>query len=407
MAFLHGVRRYRRAVLRRPHRSSSPTNRTHVLIVCNYLPPNPGGIEIVVHNLALAYQNLGLDVLVTGFQRVADDSLQPYPVRQLLGVNPLESHGVPVPLIEPFSSGWRVWHAIGQSTAVHVHGLPYPSSVLTLLLGRLRRRRVVVTEHVGSVRLERSELNVLQSFALRVSGWIASRCAQSVVVLNDRVRSEVEPLVRPVPVVKISNGTDLELFHPSSDEARASCRERWGVTAPTVLFVGRDVPKKGLDLVIEAVTADDGVALLAAGSGTERVSDAGTRFRGLGPVDQSTIGELYQAVDLLVLPSEGEGLPLVAQEALASGLPVVLGEDPALERELPHGVVFTPRTAAGVAETIHRILNDASELQRLREGAERFRAEQAGWTGAAVKYLHLMRIQPADALFRDGPMGPT
>jgi glycosyltransferase involved in cell wall biosynthesis len=49
----------------------------------------------------------------------------------------------------------------------------------------------------------------------------------------------------------------------------------------------------------------------------------------LGPLPRERVAQLYRAADALLLPSRGEGFPLTAQEAMASGLPVVLGDDPA------------------------------------------------------------------------------
>ena len=46
-------------------------------------------------------------------------------------------------------------------------------------------------------------------------------------------------------------------------------------------------------------------------------------------LSQAELPPLYQAADLLVLPSVGEGFPLVVQEAMACGTPALVGDETA------------------------------------------------------------------------------
>ena len=91
---------------------------------------------------------------------------------------------------------------------------------------------------------------------------------------------------------------------------------------------------------------------------------------------RETLTELLRAVDVLALPSRGEGYPLVAQEAMASGLAVLLGDDPALRQQVTEGAaLFVPTRPAAIGEALERLLSRDDERRELGLQARRH-AEQ-------------------------------
>ena len=136
----------------------------------------------------------------------------------------------------------------------------------------------------------------------------------------------MERLAPRALLATIVNGVDTERYRPPAPGEREVLRERLGWDErPRALFVGRLVAKKGLDLAI-AGAALAGVQLAVAGPGTLRPTPG---VEQLGALPRERVAELYRAADAFLLPSRGEGFPITAQEALVSGLPVVLGDDPA------------------------------------------------------------------------------
>ncbi len=119
---------------------------------------------------------------------------------------------------------------------------------------------------------------------------------------------------------------------------RRESRRELNLHRHTVLFLGRLVPIKGVDRVIDALAGTD-ATLLVAGDGPERralerrARRKGVDARFLGWVREPLKSRLLYAADVLALPSRGlrsgrtEGAPVVAMEARAAGLPVVT--DPA------------------------------------------------------------------------------
>lgn len=357
-----------------------------IALICHYLPPHEGGIERVVQHLAAEYASAGHEVSVLAWGEVRRAGQTLAGAEALRGINPLERFGVPVPVVEPVSTLRTINRHLDRGAALHVHGLPYVASMIALRAAARRRATCVVTEHVGLITYDSRVLNRLQSVALAAGTAAARAGASAVTVLNERIGALLTPLVAPVPVYKIANGVDTALFHPSADdEERQRLRRRFGLDRPTVVAVGRNVAKKRLHLVAEAV-AGTAVQAVVVGAGTSSLASADVTTH--VSLTQAELADLYRAADALALPSVGEGLPLVVQEALASGLPVVVGDDPAVLAELPTvGVLSTPvdDVPALRAACLQAVEFDDAVRHAAAESALRW-----DWPAAAAEYLRLL-----------------
>lgn len=111
----------------------------------------------------------------------------------------------------------------------------------------------------------------------------------------------------------------------------------------------------------------------------------------LGHVDEPTLEALYQSASVLVFPSlyEGFGLPLL--EAMAHGVPAVVGSAGALP-ELARGAALSidPEDPNSIAGALERLLADESLRHRLGEEG-RSRARSYTWETAAERTLDVLR----------------
>jgi glycosyltransferase involved in cell wall biosynthesis len=109
-------------------------------------------------------------------------------------------------------------------------------------------------------------------------------------------------------------------WRPVTAAERAAARERWNVTDRELVvgYIGGDNPRKGLAAVRPLASAP-GIALLAAGPGSERLDWNGARK--LGFVDPD---DLHEACDVMVAPSVFDSAPVAVLQALARGVPVVI-----------------------------------------------------------------------------------
>lgn len=125
-------------------------------------------------------------------------------------------------------------------------------------------------------------------------------------------------------IVTVPVAVDTERFRPLD---RQKARQTFGVSRDyAIAFAGRLTVEKRVEALVRSIPSGGNAELLVAGEGPEekriRKAAAGRPVRFLGPLPHERMPVLLNAADLLVLPSEYEGMPTVALEALACGTPV-------------------------------------------------------------------------------------
>jgi len=217
----------------------------------------------------------------------------------------------------------------------------------------------------------------------------------------------------------VFNGVDTDLYHGlGKAETKTKLRREYAlpVEGPAILFVGRFVEKKGLAAMKHMVELRPDWTWVFAGWGPldpARWNAANVRvFSGVqGP----SMAAVYRACDLLVLPSAGEGFPLVVQEALASGLPVVcgtetLGADPAMKafvRGVPVYAGDDGRTAGEFLAAIDDLLGSPAESQGKSADRQAFTLGRYSWHHAAERYLEIASRLAPDAITPQAAMAAS
>jgi glycosyltransferase involved in cell wall biosynthesis len=174
---------------------------------------------------------------------------------------------------------------------------------------------------------------------------------------------------------------------PSREELRA----KHGLNGPTLVFAGRLVPQKSLDVALDAVKTLPWVSLVLAGEGPfeERLHkhrdllELQERARFLGPVSRETVLELLKAGDAALLSSSWENFPHMLVEALAVGTPVIstdVGGVTEIVDDGVNGLLVPPGDPPALAAAIERYFGDEGLRARLAAAApgsvsERFAPE--------------------------------
>lgn len=221
----------------------------------------------------------------------------------------------------------------------------------------------------------------------------AGRQADGLLAVAGSMRDDMVALGMDAAKIRVHRtGVDLDRFAPRD---RAAAKAALGVSGRLVASVGALIPRKGHDIVIDAVASMPDVRLMIAGEGPERPRLAGQiarlgvsdRVTLMGSVAHDALPGLLAAADVMALASSSEGLANAWVEALASGTPVVI-PDAGGARELvtapEHGRIVA-RDAVAFAEAIGALVAAPPPPDAVRAGA-------AGFTWEANRdalYAHL------------------
>lgn len=370
-----------------------------LLIVTHFFSTHRGGVEIVAGALATelaARRAFHVTWIASDVDELPEnDSLTvrhvPVPAWNITEAR----LGVPFPFWG-VSAMIALWRAVGAADVVHIHDSLYMGSILTFLIAKLRRIPLIVTQHTGIN--NDALLRTILPFLNRSIGRLIVSRAERAVFISRAVESYFGGFCKYKNAPKyIANGVDGTIFREVDANARQQLRSVLGVAGDQLvfIFVGRFVSKKGLPVLRELVMAFPEVLWIVAGHGPLdpeqwRLSN----LRVIRGARGAGLARLYAAADLLLLPSKGEGFPLVVQESMACGTPVMVGEDTAAGCLEARATMFVERVGANdtAARWIRRLTELRDQPERLRErrtGVAAFAREHWSWQIAGVAYAEL------------------
>ncbi|HEX7052597.1 MAG TPA: glycosyltransferase family 4 protein [Burkholderiales bacterium] len=379
-----------------------------VALVTHYFPAHHGGVERVAGEIAARLAASGAATICWHASDVDPPPAETPGLRCIAAASCNAAErllGFPYPLWSPRALA-RVARAAREADVVHLHDCVYLANVVAALAARLKGRPVVVTQHVGRIPYRNPLLRAGAAVATRLLGKLVLGGAAQAVFVSDTVLQEFQRFVRfRRPPLRIANGVDETAFHPLEGPARRELRRSLAGASdvPLLAFAGRFVEKKGLHLVRQLAAALPGVRWLFAGWGPLDPSRWGLANVSLrGNLARGELAQLYQAADLLVLPSVGEGFPLVVQEAMACGTPALVGDETAAAAPEAAGLLLhEPLGRHDDAERwrarIEALLAAPGTLAGLRPRVAAFAREAWSWERAVQRYAQILREAAGDA----------
>ncbi|WP_068815548.1 glycosyltransferase family 4 protein [Phormidesmis priestleyi] len=237
----------------------------------------------------------------------------------------------------------------------------------------------------------------------KLKDWVYSQSNLTIVTPSRWLTEQAQQsMLNRFSIHYIPYGIDTELYQPLDSE---QCRAVLGIpTHKNVLMFGADSlsdNRKGGDLLFQALSclpdalkAD--TVLLMIGSNSESISKAiGMQTIELGYVGSDRLKAIaYSAADLFIFPTRADNLPLVLQESMACGTPMVsfkVGGVPDLVRPGITGYLATPEDADDFSIGIVQLLEDKALRDRMGRNCREIALEEYPLKLQAQRYLELYR----------------
>jgi phosphatidylinositol alpha-1,6-mannosyltransferase len=338
------------------------------LLVTNDFPPKLGGIQSYLYELWRRLPPGETTVLTTPFAGAAEwDRQQDFRIERARQR-----------VLLPTRSLTRRIDALAREVRADVIFLD-PMLPLGLVGPRLTAAPYVVVAHGGEI------TGYARTIGSRGLARRVMRGAGAVVAAGTYPARAAELAAgRPLAGVVIPPGVDHDRFHPFDSETSADTRRRFGLDPdrPLVLGISRLVPRKGFDVVIDAMSGLRDVQLAIAGAGRDRrrlERRAHGRVRFLGRVADADLPALYGCADVFAMccrdrwgGREAEGFGIVFLEAAACGVPAVAGASGGSHEAVVDGdtgFVVAPRDVEAARDAIARLVGDAGLRDRMGEAA--------------------------------------
>ena len=292
----------------------------------------------------------------------------------------------------------------GEFDLIHCH-TPVGALLTRLAAGKARRKgtKVIYTAHGFHFFKGAPALNWLVYFPAE---WLCGFLTDVLITINREDYDFAQKHIHAGKVCYVPGvGVDMDRFGGS----RETAREKLGIGEEefVLLSVGEMTENKNHRLALQALALlpEKPIRYVLVGRG-ERMEDLQAQARELGITDRviftgyrNDVSELYPAADAFFFPSFREGLSVALMEAMASGLPAIVGKIRGNTDLIDDGVegVYMPLTPEGAAEAIRKLYDDPALRSRLGEAArEKVRRFSAPEVQRKMREIYRDTMGPGD-----------
>jgi glycosyltransferase involved in cell wall biosynthesis len=244
----------------------------------------------------------------------------------------------------------------------------------------------------------------------RLMNKILSIITDKIVAVSESIKNDIirYDKINPSKIEVINNGVDTLIFRPQSKDYELL--KSLGINNDDIVigFVGRIVPAKGLEYLLEAFSylkkEINNIKLLIVGDGAilkdlkNYSIELGISKYSIFTGERQDIQKILSCIDIFVMPSIAEGLPNALLEAMSSGKTVVttkVGGIPEIIKDRFNGLIIPDKNSEMLAKAIKELITDKDLSEKLGENARHFIIENYSIEAVNKKwetlYLSILR----------------
>ena len=353
-----------------------------------------GGVEVVVTELAKRMAALGHEV--TCYDRSGSDVMTGDAAEtrerivdgvRVVPVKTIDKKG----LAAASASYYATKAAIADKPdVIHFHA---EGSCACLPMARRAGIRTVATIH--GLDWQRAKWGRLGSAYIKHGEKAAAESADEIIVLSRSAQDYFEQTYNRSTVF-IPNGMNHKEYRPADE-----IEKRWGLEKNSyILFLGRLVPEKHPELLIDAFKSIDTSKRLVIAGGASDTSEyerqlhewakGDSRILFTGFVTGKPLAELYSNAYCYVLPSDVEGMPMSLLEAMAYGCACVTSDIPECSDVLAGtGTTFSRGDGSALRDVLASLLANPANARELGEKTRMRVEDYFGWGSVVERTLRL------------------
>lgn len=360
------------------------------------IPSREGGVEIVVEELSTRMVALGHKVtcLNRGGHHVSGKEydaakLKEYKGVRLVTVPTINKRGLAAVSSSVFGA---IRAAVGPYDVVHFHA---EGPCAMLWLPKLFGKRCIATIH--GLDHQRAKWGKFASWYIMHGEKTAVKHADEIIVLSKGVQEYFSNTYRRATHF-IPNG----VCQPNIHEAQIITQKYGLKKNGYILFLGRIVPEKGLDYLIDAfkqIETNKTLVIAGGSSDTDEyakqlkdkaLSDSRIMFTGF--VQGQILEELYSNAYVYVLPSDLEGMPLSLLEAMSYGNCCLTSDiDECASVVEDKAVIFKKSSVLDLSEKLQKLCDDTNLVQQYKDTACNYICKKYDWDNVVMRTLDLYR----------------
>ncbi|MFW5704382.1 MAG: glycosyltransferase family 4 protein [Nanoarchaeota archaeon] len=368
------------------------TEKKKILVVAHRWPQRYGGLQNVAFNQTkFLSKYFDVSVYTSYDKKIPNVKISNTKLIEGKAISYLyNKFGIPQ-IIFTFSALKKLKEAVKSSDLVIIHDRYYISSIFASRYAKKYGKKSILILHTPLLKYK-----YIMSLFYKFNNWagkvVAKNASRVVGVSKETAQIVINRYKLKKKADFLYNGLDTSVFEKIGEKYKTF----------TVLFVGRFVTKKGVDLlpkIFERFKSQK-INFLVVGDGPKfkevfEKSNHYSNVKFLGKVvDRNKMEDLYKKSHVFLLPSlYGEAMPLVLLDAIASGTPSVatrggsFGELFELEKI---GYLGNPGDIDFIVNSINFLLNDKKEYSLISKSAKKFAIKNLDFKVVNEKLLKMI-----------------